>query len=367
MAGVGRGRRRLHDGVEPVTRHRAGESRVHGRFQQVEGPFVLRAGLKAPGAVPVMFAVDEVKADWQRQARLGLVAASTVTTHLKVLATLGKFMTAQKVAQVCDMDADTLDAWMNALDVRTGEAPTANMVKQRRAVARTFFKTLAVLGITNHDITVAVRSMTYVERVVAPLSVSDVETLKSLADTSRRIADEPVGALKAPAAIALALLGAQTPEIPVIRVRDVRLLDQAVWVHGCSDRYRERWVPIDDAWAFKALMDRVAYLEGRYGKATAMNMAVAYSPGTKRGGAGEENAAAATCNTIDRIMKRAGLKKRKRVRVASITEYVAVRVWAETGRVEAVAERLGMSSLDRAAHLVGYDWRGSFAMGGGRN
>jgi len=35
-------------------------------------------------------------------------------------------------------------------------------------------------------------------------------------------------------------------------------------------------------------------------------------------------------------------------------------VWGATGRVEAVAARLGMSSLDRAAHLVGYDWRPLF-------
>ena len=46
--------------------------------------------------------------------------------------------------------------------------------------------------------------------------------------------------------------------------------------------------------------------------------------------------------------------------MASINEYVAARVFAETGRVEAVAARLGLARLDVAAHLVGYDWRASF-------
>jgi hypothetical protein len=33
-----------------------------------------------------------------------------------------------------------------------------------------------------------------------------------------------------------------------------------------------------------------------------------------------------------------------------------VRVLDETGRIEQVARRLGLRSLDRAADLVGFDW-----------
>lgn len=43
-------------------------------------------------------------------------------------------------------------------------------------------------------------------------------------------------------------------------------------------------------------------------------------------------------------------------RAESIREWLAARVFAQTGSLEAVAVRLGMSSLDTAAHLVGYDW-----------
>jgi len=31
----------------------------------------------------------------------------------------------------------------------------------------------------------------------------------------------------------------------------------------------------------------------------------------------------------------------------------------ETGRIDEVARRLGMHSLDRAAQLIGFDWRQS--------
>jgi hypothetical protein len=32
-------------------------------------------------------------------------------------------------------------------------------------------------------------------------------------------------------------------------------------------------------------------------------------------------------------------------------------ILAEKGRIEVVARRLGMASLDRAAALIGFDWR----------
>jgi len=44
----------------------------------------------------------------------------------------------------------------------------------------------------------------------------------------------------------------------------------------------------------------------------------------------------------------------------SLREWLAAKVFAETGRVEAVAARLGMASLDAAAHLVGYNWTREF-------
>ncbi len=61
--------------------------------------------------------------------------------------------------------------------------------------------------------------------------------------------------------------------------------------------------------------------------------------------------------TVGKIIERAGIKVNGVTRVASVTEYVARRVFLRTGRVEAVAARLGLSKLDDAAHLCGYDWR----------
>ena len=64
---------------------------------------------------------------------------------------------------------------------------------------------------------------------------------------------------------------------------------------------------------------------------------------------------------ITKALDRAGLKQPGHIRVAAINEYVAAKVFAQTGRVEAVAARLGMRSLDAAAHLLGLDWRAQYA------
>ena len=65
-----------------------------------------------------------------------------------------------------------------------------------------------------------------------------------------------------------------------------------------------------------------------------------------------------------RTLERAGLKVNSVTRVASITEFVARRVFLKTGKVEAVAARLGLRKLDDAAHLCGYDWQTEFRQPG---
>jgi hypothetical protein len=72
-----------------VTRHGAGGHRVHGRFQQAEGPSVLCAGLTAPGTVPVSVVLDVAKANRHRQATQGIATAGSLKSHLMVLATPG--------------------------------------------------------------------------------------------------------------------------------------------------------------------------------------------------------------------------------------------------------------------------------------
>ena len=54
---------------------------------------------------------------------------------------------------------------------------------------------------------------------------------------------------------------------------------------------------------------------------------------------------------------RAGLSGEPDVGPGSLAAWAGRRVMRETGRIEAVAVALGVRSLDRAALIIGWDWR----------
>jgi len=60
--------------------------------------------------------------------------------------------------------------------------------------------------------------------------------------------------------------------------------------------------------------------------------------------------------SLSRALHRAGVT-REGVRPRSVREFAANRTYAQTGRVENVAELLGLSSLDAAAHFVDHQWQ----------
>ena len=72
-----------------------------------------------------------------------------------------------------------------------------------------------------------------------------------------------------------------------------------------------------------------------------------------RGGeSGQSSSSMAICDTL----ARAGLGDEPDVRPLSVTAWAGVKMFEQTGRIDTVARRLGMRSLDRAALLIGWDW-----------
>lgn len=340
-----------------VTLGRSGPARVQGRFARLAGAFELREDIPTAGAYPLRRAIEEVVAEWAAQAAGGGVSPGTVNVHTAVLRQFGKYASAQGCLEVRDVTASLVAEWMRAPSSKSGEDVTTNMVAQRRAVLRACYTTFALLGITDQDVTSATPSIRHTPRVFAPLSEEEVQSLKDFADHD---ADADAGSTAGPAALALALLGCASKEIPAIRVKDVNLLEGHLWAHSGGDRVRDRYLPIDDAWAFQALAHRIGYLQKMDADAAA-GMPLVYRRGKSRGGKSPHNPAAATSNTIDRIFQAAGVKQAGRNRIGSLTERLAVRVYQQTGRFEAVAARLGMSSLDAVAHMLGVDWASEWA------
>lgn len=352
------GRRRLHlPASVGMTAARVGEPRRQGRFLRPSTEFTLASGLRKPGAMGIKAAVLKVEQEWSRQCRLGLISESTVYQHKLMLRSLESFLLASRLRLVSSITNGVLCDWLYSPTI--GGYPTSTMLKQRRAVVSVFYLTLAVLGITDNNLAPALPSFSQQPRERRPCSAAEVALLKNAAP-HRQDAHASAGSTKGPVALALLLIGAQTSEAPHIRVRDIDLLNQRVWVHGNVDRYRPRFVTIDDSWVYGALMDRVAFLVNLFGSAAA-DMTVAYDKAIPRKSGTVKNSSAAIANTIAAIAEAANLHTGdKPVRAGSILEYVAQREFDATGRIESVALRLGMSSLDRASDLIGYDWREGF-------
>lgn len=336
----------------PVSRGRSGEPRKSGRMPRPVGMFILAPGLRERGDVAVSEAITLVLAEWDLMVQRGELAASTLKTHAAVLMLLQRYLKNRGITRVADIDSANLHAWFHASTTHSGKAPTANTIGLRQSVARAMYRTFAALGITDLDVTSAVPALRKPARVVQPLTNADVSTLKKASVRGRR---EHSGSSKAPAALALALLGLQSKEIPATRVRDVDLIEGTVFAHDGGARVFDRLVPIDDAWAWKMLAERIQFLQKTHGP-LADEVPLAYERGASRGGASPANPAAATSNTIDKVFAEAGVKQPGRIRIASLSEYVALRVYKETGSFVEVAFRLGMSSLDAAAHIVHDSW-----------
>lgn len=371
---AGSGRYALHPrvdarpGADSVTRSRAGAARETGRFLRPQGPFTLASHLPMSGAADFESAVAAVVTDWRAQAAQGHVSIDTVETYLKVLATLRTFMTSQAVELLCDVSSELLFAWVNSLTARGNRVPTQDMRSLRSTVARTFYLACFRLGYTDQNPAAALSEVRRPARYVCSLTEDEVVALKRASDFDAKHdathGGYEDGSSKAAAAVALALLGAQSGEVGAVRCTDVRLTDGLVWAHGGGQRYVDRWLPIDDGWAFEVLVARVAFLARQHPGDWA-DRPVAYSPVPGGNSTSEINARrSATSMLIGKALERAGLKQPGRIRVASINEYVAARVLAKTGRIEAVAARLGMRSLDAAAHVASYDWRPDFTTTG---
>lgn len=320
----------------------------NGRVERPDGPFVLRAGLPMPGAMPVGEAADLVAAEWERQAAAGQITDGTVATHTAHLRRLVKFATAQGAPLVCDLTANVLLSWTNATNAYTGEPVPDTTRFARRAVASAFFHTCYRLGIADVNPAQALPARKSRERYVHPFTPEQVDRLKDQSASAHR-------ETKGPAALALVLLGCSSGEVGAITARDIRLAEMLVDAHGGGDRYARRWLPIDDPWCFDQLAARLRTLADKHPQDWA-DRYVAYDPQPGKPDDARRRAAA-TSMTVGKIIERAGLKVNGVTRVASVTEYVAQRVFLATSKVEAVAARLGLNRLDDAAHLCGYDWQ----------
>ena len=207
----------------------------------------------------------------------------------------------------------------------------------RRSVLRLLFRAGRGLGLVDGDPTLDVvlpRRSSLRARPLDPVEVALCRSAALPSLTGTRLA----------AAWGLAEATARTSELPHLSVGDVDLDGRRVWIHG-GGRTIPRWGQLS-VWG-AVQIER--HLRGH--PSTRHDQRLVY-----RGAGSAESRQASACIAIKEVLTRAGLGGEPDVRPLSVTAWAGRQILEESGRIEEVAQRLGMRSLDRAAALIGFDW-----------
>jgi integrase len=213
--------------------------------------------------------------------------------------------------------------------------PCVATMHLRRAVVRFVFRQARDLGLVDHDPCVDLVLPPRSSLAARPLTDDEIAVCRSYSLTS-------LTNTRTPAAWALAESTARTAEIPHIRVRDIDLSCQRVWLHG-SRRTVERWAPLTP-WGATQLKRSIDMLDG-------LDAPLVYAA---NGSAASGQAS--SCIAVSDTLVRAGLGRERDLRPVSVAAWAGRSLLDQTGRIDAVARLLGVRSLDRAARIVAWDW-----------
>jgi integrase len=220
-----------------------------------------------------------------------------------------------------------------------GSDPATATMHLRRSALRVLFRVARQHFGLDHD---PARDLVLPPRsVVSTRPLTNDEVL-----VGRSFSLHSASATRLPAAWALGEATATTAELSHITTSDLDLdhIDgPRVWLHGSSKR-TARFGLLDD-WGATQLERRASSLRG--------TTKLIYNGRTDK----PESIAASCVSAISDTLARCGLNTEPDVRPASLPAWAGTVVLRETDRIEEVARRLGMTSLDGAAAFVSFDWQ----------
>ena len=220
-------------------------------------------------------------------------------------------------------------------------APSVALQHLRRSALRFLFRAARHNGLDVGDPTLDVRLPPRSPLSTRPLTDDEVLLCRSSAYWS--LIDS-----RRAAAWALAEATCRSSELPHILVQDIDLDRQLLRIHG-GRTTNERVSPLGE-WSFAQIARRIDELEHK------SDMPLVYA-----GDGGGQVGQISSCIAISDVLTRSGLGAEPDVRPASVAGWAGCQILAETGRVDEVARRLGMASLDRTARFIAWDWKSAEA------
>jgi integrase/recombinase XerC len=216
-------------------------------------------------------------------------------------------------------------------------SPSVSTMHLRRSVVRLLYREARRSGLVVGDPTIDLVLPARSDRTVRPLV--DFEL-----DLCRHASLHSLHSTRLSAPWALAEATARTTEIPHMLIGDLDLAEGRVWIRGAS-RTEPRWGELTD-WG---LLQLQRHVEGMAGA----------SPATPLIRCGPESATlrpASASRVLSEVLARAGLSDDDLAPV-SVPAWRGRSIYDLTGRIDEVARRLGMRSLDRAARLIDLQWQ----------
>jgi site-specific recombinase XerD len=207
----------------------------------------------------------------------------------------------------------------------------------RRAAVRQLFLVLRLYGLADGDPTLDLRLPPRSSLSLRALDDDEIELCRwaSLAT---------LHATRQPAVWALTEAGSNSGESSRLAIADV-ISESTVLVSGGRGT-RPRLLELS-SWGALQVCRRVSELSD----------ADPSTPLVYEGNGSARSRQSSIASAIGMIFRRAGLGRERDLRPESVRAWLGGRVWNETNDIEAVANRLGLDSLDRAARLIGRDWR----------
>lgn len=271
-----------------------------------------------------------------------LVAEEAVSEQSfeRLVELMGRFAgfvsTGHGVTDLAAVNQSMVDEFVDA-PTSTGQTPSATVRHLRRCAVRLLFRTARQLGLVDSDPTLDLELPARRPTAARPLTDAEVERCRAAA---LYLFD----ATRLPAAWALAEAGIRTGELAKVTVADVDFDAGVVHAPGCRSA-AARAVPLTE-WGAAQVGRRLRALPSDPARTL-----------TYEGDGSDKSKQAASCIAITDCLTRAGLSQDPAVRPVSVTAWAGRKLFEETARIDEVAARLGMRSLDRAARLIGLDHR----------
>lgn len=337
------GSSRLVDPGLPIGRERwAATLRLLLRGEPLAGLHMSRREVHAAVGDPDPASLPLAEALSLAVAHLTLTQVYTDLTHAVVTREMARavsYWTAHDLVTVIEVTPTWVHDWLYSATSRFGgwPAPSDSTVVSRATAGRCFFRCLRALGITQVDPTLDLDLPRRSGLSTRPLTGDEI-------GLCRLVAAHTLTEHRRPAILALAEATATTTEQPLVRRSHVDLDQARVWLVGNNKR-SERWGHLTE-WGATVLRSAMRHVPDN------PDAPVVY-PSQRSVAAG----ASSVSQAVAQILTDAGLANDPAVRPGSIPAWAGRRVLDETGRIEIVAQRLGVRSLDSAASAIGWQWR----------